>query len=263
MIKQIENLQAQLLLEKHAIDFKPNQVALDLFKKMRGEDGSKPTLFDGIHIVEGDPGIGKSATARWLANSLRGVFDENRIISFYFCKNDAILGNRDSFYELATAKINDLLAVYNEDTTPNTPAPLIPDFRYFKRQLFALSEKIEKDVDRNILIIIDGVEEVLDSDGFLRDLPPARGIGYLIFTQPGVCETLPINLKDKGETTLAVMSQTDAEDFFWDAYGKEEDEAYAGQVKRALDKIISDPQNRTGLLLKCLAEDFKDRININ
>ncbi|HAH32907.1 MAG TPA: hypothetical protein DCL44_11405 [Elusimicrobia bacterium] len=259
MIQRIEQEMEKLLLEKHGLDYLLNNAADDIVAKIKNMES-------GVFLVEGLPGIGKSASMKYIANAV-GAHNPERVVHFYFSLNNPVLDNADNYYEYTCDKIRIIMGVADPAVPQiQTSRRERKDYNDFQQSVLDLSSAIGKDDEKKVYFFIDGIEEMRDYKEFLSYILPAEGVIYVIFAQPGVCNgSLPVNFlehgKIKNRVEVKYLNKTHAREFFWKVFGKAPDaefDVFESKVRAHFDSYIETEENRCPLLLKILAEDAKE-----
>ncbi|MDD2806493.1 MAG: HEAT repeat domain-containing protein [Elusimicrobiales bacterium] len=256
MINHIEAAMAELLQKKHRLAYVRSRATDKIIVQIK-------STFSGVFLIEGLPGIGKSASLQPVSDAV-GAHNPERVISYYFSSTDPVLNNADNFYEYACAKVKAITAGFGANIGPLEKGR--KDHIDFQQTLFELGEFIGNDVERRVYFFIDGLEELRDPKEFLGKLPYVEGVVYVIFSQPGVCDAgLPDRFYEKGKiknrAEIKFLGREHAEAFFWEAYGKDIDNAptkFEETVSGHLVRYLEAETNRYPLLLKVLAEDARE-----
>ena len=269
-LNYIDNAIAKLLYEKHNTDFvrtdSVDAIAARL-KKLWAEE-RLPCVF----LIEGLPGIGKSAAANYVGEVLKGS-SPDRVIKYFFSKNRNPLENVNNFYAYVCGRIELLLAKDegNDAVTAALGKEWKTEWKWNDLQdsIVRLADSIGKDDQKRVLFVIDGVEELDEHEELLRKLPAAQGMVYALFSQPGVCEgkispDFKENGKIKNQAAIEFLGKKAAAELFWEVYGDKSEAS--GQdadpkISERLDAHLSVEENRYPLLLRVLAEDAKDGFN--
>ena len=258
MTKHIELAIADLVQKRHSLPYVRSKSIDDIAKQIK-------STFSGVFLIEGTPGIGKSASLGPITDVV-GAHNPDRIISYYFSLTDPVLNNADNFYEYACERIKAIIDVPTAEKETVLAKGARKDHIDFQHALAELAEFIGNDVERRIYFFIDGIEEIQDHREFLGRLPYIDGVIYVLFAQPGICDgALPDRFYERGRlknrSAIKYLEKSHAESFFWEVYGKELDDkrdVYEERIYRHLISYLEVETNRFPLLLKVLAEDTRN-----
>jgi len=259
VIDYIEEAIARLLEEKHNLQFVRSNEVDDIALKIKG-------MWSGVFLVEGLPGMGKSATMRYLAGVV-GAHKPERVIPYYFSLNNSVLDNAGNFYAYACKKIKGLLDKNPERKKDSVHEGSRKDNIDFQNSLIGLGKSIGNDTEQRVYLFMDGIEEMREHKEFLSRLPHLEGVVYVVFAQPGVCEgALAKSFYEQGKiknrAEIKFLDKDHAKMVFWEAYGRTQNSdkltAFENIISDHLEKHIQIEANRYPLLLKVLAEDARE-----
>ncbi|MFC7095904.1 Cdc6/Cdc18 family protein [Halobaculum marinum] len=157
-------------------------------------------------FLYGDTGVGKTAATKYLLQELDADIDSRNADSpgdergFTYvrvnCQNLAPADGTASSYQVAIALVNELR---DGETVSSTG--------YAAREVYEMLYDELDDIGGTVLIVLDEVDRVGESDTLLYDLPRARDIGYVENTRIGLIGisndyTFRSNLSPKVRDTL-------------------------------------------------------------
>ncbi|QLG29777.1 AAA family ATPase (plasmid) [Halorarum halophilum] len=157
-------------------------------------------------FLYGDTGVGKTAATKYLLRELESDIrernadrpaDDQRTFTHVRinCQNIAPSDGTASSYQVAIALVNE----FRDDQIASTG--------YASREVYSMLYEELDDIGGTVLIVLDEVDRVGESDTLLYDLPRARDIGYVEDTRIGLIGisndyTFRSNLSPKVRDTL-------------------------------------------------------------
>lgn len=206
----------------------------------------------GVIVLEGEPGIGKSALAAHWAGQLRSDLGEHQVLDYYFLLGDSEINKEGTFLKYVCAQLSLQLGI--EDYSGQNGEGL---HSCFGDALKAAGDAVQASKPNGrLVLVLDGIEESPNYVRILQELPIRSGVIVVIFAQPGIVNN---NWGLSGVTRIELADYLDATSalkLFRDVLNQEGAAGLLEENQEAVRQLLIQEPMRLPLLVCEAARDF-------